>query len=243
MSDMHETVENPRLIAAVEAFFQEPGRENEQRIEAEIQEARYLVPTRLEPDGIRREPVQVEEEGVLRLAAFTDLRMLRAWQSNAEETPLTLTMHELADLCLREETATDGFLLNPGTHNLPVPGQALAKMAGQVNTYTLDKKAEVLLTEPVPFPQALADAIKKRVKKLKAVKKVWMLKMSRSGEESYLVVLEFEGDRDTVIDAIGKAAMPQLRSGEFVDIVSSGSRFGRNAVRGKAPFYKRGWFR
>jgi len=68
------------------------------------------------------------------------------------------------------------------------------------------------------------------------------LLMRKGDEESFLVVVDFEGDRGTVFDAIGKNSAPHLKTGQFVDMVPHSDDFEMNSVKKHKPFYKRGLF-
>lgn len=61
--------------------------------------------------------------------------------------------------------------------------------------------------------------------------------------ESFLIVVDLQGDRRKIFDAIGQAAASHLKSGQFIDMVPFSDSFGMNAVKNHKPFYKKGLFR
>ena len=82
------------------------------------------------------------------------------------------------------------------------------------------------------------NAICAHVKKKKNVKAAYLRLMEKDGEQSYLVIVDFTGDRREVFDGIGKAAWNHL-NGMFIDLVPLDTDFGQQAAAGVEPFYKR----
>ena len=145
-------------------------------------------------------------------------------------------------MALREGYDCGGFLINPMSHDFFMPGKILAHASGRAMPYTVQEETTVTLGEPREYPQALVDGVKARLKQLREVKRAWLRLMVKDGEQSYLIVLEHTGSRETVSQAVGQAASPHLGNGIIVDIVTTEENFGVNAVKNVAPFYKRGIF-
>jgi len=62
--------------------------------------------------------------------------------------------------------------------------------------------------------------------------------MVKENEKSYLLIVDFKGDRNSVFSAIANAAIPHIHNGMPVDMVPFTDKFGRDAATGE-PFYRR----
>ena len=59
----------------------------------------------------------------------------------------------------------------------------------------------------------------------------------RDGEESYLMIVDFEGvARKDLFEGIAEAAAPHLKE-KILDLVPYSENFGRDAARKVTPFY------
>lgn len=256
MVDVNKPVENPSLVAAMEALHSTPNAETEAALFAELKTANFLL---VLEKGINETP---DENGKITLTkgtvisismlsdyegrplhfGFTDWRALYAWREQANQQTLIMPIEHIADMVLKEGTNNAGFLINPSTHNFFIPPNILAHVSGRPNPYTVQKDTQVLLGEPKDYPYALVEAVKATIKPMHEIKRAWLLLMSKEGEQSFLIVIEHTGDRATVSRAVGTAAMPHLPKGMFVDIVTTEQDFGKNAVKNHKPFFKRGLF-
>ena len=120
--------------------------------------------------------------------------------------------------------------------------QLLADLSGRSNPITVEKTTQVLIGEPADYPHGLVEAVRTLLKTMREVKKAWLLFMQKDGEQSFLIVVDFQGDHRKIFDAIGQAATSHLKPGQFIDMVPFGDGFGRNAVKNHKPFYKKGLF-
>ena len=99
-----------------------------------------------------------------------------------------------------------------------------------------------MLGEPKEQPRELLEAVKRHLKATREVKKAYFMLMIRDNEQSFLIVVDFCGDREKVFGGIAAAATPHLKQGQFIDMVPAGDRFGQNAIAEKKPFYTRSLF-
>lgn len=256
MVDVNKPVENPLLVAAIDALQKNPTAETESTLFEQLRQAHFLLVLQ---EGIGGEP---DADGKITLAkdttisipmlsdadghplyfGFTDWPSLYAWRNQPDQQTLIVPFDDLPGFVLREDSNCTGFLINPSTQNFFLPRHILAGLCGRANPQTVQKETQVLLGEPADYPHALVGAVKTRLKTLKEVKRAWLMLMMRDNEQSYLIVLEHSGDRGAVSQAVGSTASPNLPKGMFVDIVTTDQDFGRDAVRNRKPFYKRGLF-
>ncbi len=83
--------------------------------------------------------------------------------------------------------------------------------------------------------KALADYSRK-VKKIKAI---WLKLMILDQKQSYLLVVDFTGDRQKIFAGLADTAGAFLPRNMYIDIVPYADDFGRNAVQNGKPFYQR----
>jgi hypothetical protein len=62
--------------------------------------------------------------------------------------------------------------------------------------------------------------------------------MSQGEDESYLIVLDYIGDKKDVFDALAEAAKPYT-GGMLLDIMGSGSDLGSKIVDKVTPFFEK----
>lgn len=255
--DVNKPVENPKLIAAIDALRQNPNTETEGVFFECLKEANFLIilHDRLvhdEPDEegkftLKEEtkisfPMLSDADGNPLHFGFTDWPSVYAWRDEPDQQTLILPFSDLAYLILKGKADSTGFLVNASTQNFFIPRNIISQVSGIGDTYTVKKDTEVLLGEPNEYPHALVDAVKKQLKQIRDVKQAWLLLMIKDEEQSFLIILDHTGDRDDISQKVGNAAVPHLPDGKYVDIVTTEQDFGANAVQGKEPFYKRGLF-
>lgn len=258
-TDINIPVTNPELVHAIEAFRATPTPETEQAMVEALRPALFLVP--FEGDlGPRQEtadgktvllqgatinfPLLSDPQGQPLNIAFTDWEELYRWRSEPNQKTLVSPFTDLASLALNENSRSIGVMINPsGNAPLFINRDRLARLTGHVNPVQTDKEEEVLTGEPAEYPLALAQAIADTAKYMREIKRVWLALMQRQHEpsQSFLVVVEFEGDRRLLFDRIGKAAVPHLPDGKSLDMVPANTPFGQSVIANRKPFFRRGW--
>lgn len=115
----------------------------------------------------------------------------------------------------------------------PIPKSGEAVMCEQ----SFPNGTKVKLGLPAEYPEEMTKAICRAVKSNKNVHALYLLLMIIDKEQSYLIVADFEGDKDSIFGMIANAGMP-YSNGKYLDLVRFDSEFGRNAVKDVKPFYK-----
>ncbi|MFL0252620.1 enhanced serine sensitivity protein SseB [Clostridium neuense] len=107
-----------------------------------------------------------------------------------------------------------------------------------VKQNVIKKDTKVMLGEPKDYPSGMIEAVKEHMKKNKCIKAAYLRLMLKDDEKSYLIVVDFRGEKNQVFQGIAKAASPYLK-GMYLDMVGANESFGKNAVKDVKPFYKR----
>ncbi len=178
--------------------------------------------------------------------AFTDWDELYKWQNNEHQQTLIVTFDDISGMLLQENSRWDGFVINPYGESIvfdiadvkALKAEKEKRANGGVVEQVIEKETIVQLGEPLVYPGDMLKAICAHLKKKKNVKAAYLRLMMKDDEQSYLVVVDFTGDRRETFDGIGKAAWEHL-NGMYIDLVPFDTDFGRQAAAGVEPFYRR----
>ena len=257
MIDIIKQVTNPELVEAITALQSSPNTDTEKAFLDLLVTASFIVPMEsdlkhdkpdsdrkitLEKDSIIELPMLIDAEEKPWHIAFTDWPSLRKWREIANEKVLVVPFSDFPAMILHENVRSFGLIINPNSHSLPVSKQLLAHLSGRSIPVLVEEETQVVIGEPANYPHSLVDAVKALLKSMREVKRAWFLLMHRNGEQSFLVVVDFNGERSKIFDAIGKTASPYLESGQLIDMVQYGDAIGADAIKNNKPFYKRGLF-
>ena len=170
---------------------------------------------------------------------YTDWPALKQWRNIPNEQTLITSYDDISHMVLKEQK-TAGFVINPYSHNIPVRRDLILYLNALIATkWTTDVETTIHLDLPSNEPVALKEAVTEYLKTQKNVTGIWLVLMEKSGEFSFLIVIDFVGDRDATFNGIASAAVPKLREGELIDIVPSDSDLGQKVISDYPPFYKR----
>ena len=250
-------IANPELVAAIEALQKEINSDTQDAYFKAIKSARFLSPVTIEPkpeqgDAEGKTTLKVDtkisfvgfadESGDNYLPVYTDWPALKQWRDVADEQTLITSYDDISGMVMDDPNGV-GFVINPYSHNIPVRRDIIEHInAGPVNQWTTDKGATVYIGVPANDPVAMKEAVAKHLKSQKNVKGAWLVLMEKDKEFSFLIVVDFAGDRQATFNGIASVAVPKLRQGELIDMVPADSDIGQQAIQGYPPFYKRKTF-
>lgn len=129
-------------------------------------------------------------------------------------------------ISLIENNNVSGIVINPFGENMILERKMLMflkakkdNMRNGISKQRVSKGTKVILGEPKNYPTRMIEAIKRCLEPNKSVKKVWLRLMVRNREQSYLLIVDFDGKQDEVFQNIANAARPYLE-GMNLDLVS-----------------------
>lgn len=207
-----------------------------------------------EPDGsgkavfpkgaVMRMPMVSVPDGRSFYPVFTDHEQLAKWEQMKAPKTLILTFDDYAAMVLKNEQAA-GIVLNPFSDNFVLDRKMIEHLkTGKdlrtkgVSRQKITKDTKVLLGEPKEYPAAMVEAVRSYLAGVPEVKRVWLRLMQRDALQSFLLVVDFEGDRDAVFQGIAGAVRPHLGK-KYLDMVSWQDDFGKKATEKIIPFYQR----
>ena len=252
--NVNTPITNPELVTAIETIQKEINADTQDAYLKAIKNARFLSPVTIEP---RPESGDAEGKTTLKsdtkisfigftdangdnyLPVYTDWTALKQWRDIPDEQTLITSYDDISSMVMKNPNNV-GFVINLYSHNIPVRRDMIDHInAGPVNQWTTDKDTTVHIGVPANDPVAMKKAVAKHLKSQKNVKGAWLVLMEKDKEFSFLMVVDFVGERQLIFNSIASVAVPTLRQGELIDMVPADSDIGQHVVQDYPPFYKR----
>jgi hypothetical protein len=260
MSDAMKLVTNPDLVTAIQTAREDSTAEAWAGMVREAAKARFITPVDISAlaeggEGARllkgntSFSLHVLEDPASRqkyYMAFTDWDELGKWRSKPGQRVLVLTFEDYARLVLDGKINTGGFIINPYGGNVVVDRATIEAVRREKLDETergpekvvMERGTTVCLGEPDEYPEALVRAISQYLKTQPCVAAAYLQQMEKDGDPSYLIAVEFTGDRQALFEGISHAANGFL-SDLPLDLASCESEFWRDTAEGLEPFYRR----
>lgn len=197
----------------------------------------------IEKDTILSFPLITDVEEHSYQPVFGDWVEVGKWQAlKKPPQSLILSFDDLHEMFVKRENVA-GIVINPFGERFVISREWMASLKIRKDLVvkgmaevTVNKPTKVTLGEPKVYPVEMVRAITGHLKKTVGVKRAWLRLMIKDGEQSYLLVVDFTGDRGTVFGGIAQAARPFL-NGMYIDMVPLDDDFGQQAVDGVVPFF------
>jgi hypothetical protein len=261
MVDVNKPVTNPELVTAIKVMKENNTKENQDNVINKVMEAHFISPVLISPvqgttsgsnEVVLKENTTINFSMIENTAnqqfflAFTDWEELGKWQKNKNQQTLIMTFDDLASMILHKGGNSEGFVINPFSENIVFNKAMIGTLMeekerhanGGVIEQVVNKDTTVQLGEPRVYPKEMVNAISNYLKKQKNVQAAYLQLMIKEGEQSYLVIVDFSGDRRILFDGIANVAMSHLK-GMYIDLIPYDSDFGLNAAKNIEPFYKK----
>lgn len=261
MIDVNKPVTNPELKVAIKVMKESDTKESQDHLINEVMKAHFISPVIISPlpgnsgdssQAVLKKNTKIDFSIIENTAkqqfflAFTDWKELRKWHKGENRQTLILTFDNLAAMVLDKKGNSEGFAINPYGENIIFNKTMIRALweekerqaKGGVIEQVVKKDTTVQLEQPKIYPKEMVNAISNYLKKQKNVQAAYLQLMIKEGEQSYLVIVDFTGDRRKIFDGIVNVVMSYL-NGMFIDLVPYDSDFGRNATNNIEPFYKK----
>lgn len=260
MPDVNKPITNPDFLAAVDAMRQDNSPENRNKAITEMMKAHFLAPVTIDPPPPAQEPGQpiqlgpgskinfhliTNADNLKFFMAFTDWDELYKWQRNEGQQTVILTFDDYASLILKEDCDADGYVINPFGVNVVFTREQVRSLKEQkdliekgASIRTLNKNEPVKIGQPRVLPQELLDALSAQMKQMKNIASAYFAIMQQGEMQSFLIVVDFEGEKQEVFGALAEVARPHLGP-MVISFTELDSELGENATRDQAPFYQK----
>ncbi len=222
-----------------------------------VENASFLVPAEIDTEPVKEKDgglgipastnlafvIFSQEDGQKFIPIFSDSEQLARWQNKADNIhTMTMSFPSLA-LLLQQSTENEGIVLNPYSDNMMVKREMalrwyeqlqIARNGSASNVITLDKAKDVYTLNPYPFQ--LSNVLCETARKDPRIKALWLRGINLNNEDSYLLIVDFSGDRRKVFPPLGEAAKKFLNN-KPLHIVPLDEGFGGKAAEGVTPVY------
>lgn len=259
MIDVNTPLENQKLLEAIHKMYKNNNTQTQNEVLKQILDAHFLAPISMssEPEGQKENGVITLKENTnfsfftianknkqYYFPAFTDWNELRKWNKQENQKTLIVKIEDYISLVSNDKNIF-GCTINPFGENLILTSLMMQAISegnnpfnyGTMNDITIPKEAKVILKQPELYPKDMINAISEFLRTQDQVVSAFLYLMVMEGQTSYLIIIDFTGEKESLFDGIGKTAMPYL-NGMFIDIIKYDSNF-EEACKNIAPFYKR----
>lgn len=260
--DVNKPVENPKLKSLLDEFHSQDASKKGDAAEAVAEElaanARLLAVMQIDGNGVEHNSdgtavfkkdttlafeMFADGQGTHYLPVYTDWNELRKNERYRDAHVDTLIV-SFDDICAIAKGKA-GTVINPFSDNFVITPSNLVHMKQHKDYLTkgytenvTEKDTTVQLGEPADYPTEMVEAIRQYAKTNRAINAIWLKLMVKDGEQSYLLIVDFTGDRREVFSSIARAGTPYIHNGLPIDMVPLNDSFGKNAATGE-PFYRR----
>lgn len=175
---------------------------------------------------------------------FTDHAELARWQKMEKPNTLILTFDDYSAFLEKNEQA-EGIVINPFSDNFVLNRKLMAHLKTQKDLRTkgvsrnkITKDTKVMVGEPKEYPTEMMKALQAHMKGVPAIERAWLRLMIKDNVQSFLVVVDFAGNREEIFGQIAAVARPYLKN-IYLDMIPYQDGFGEKAVENVEPFYQK----
>lgn len=175
---------------------------------------------------------------------FTDHDELAKWQRMEKPNTLILTFDDYAAFLEKNEQA-EGIVINPFSDNFVLNRKLVAHLKTQKDLRTkgvsrnkISKDTKVMVGEPKEYPAEMVEALQEHMRGVPTIERAWLRLMIKDNVQSFLVVVDFVGNREEIFGKIAAVVRPHLKN-IYLDMVPYQDGFGKKAVENVEPFYRK----
>ena len=254
-----EKITNPQLVKAIETMQADGCKENIDAMIDAVVEAKFILPAKVTPttrartqngQTIMEQSTQVQFRLLENankekfFGAFTDIDELNKWNGVSEGNKVVTDFDSLSQMVMDPSANVLGFVINPFGKSVTFPKNMVISIKQQrdfirMKNNTIKPGTPVSLGEPKEYPIDLMAALINHFSTEQFVNAAYLRMMEQDGRKSYLIVVDFIGDMESTFDAIDKVAKPYLDDDIQLSMMPYSMDFGRNAVKGVEPFYRK----
>ena len=175
---------------------------------------------------------------------FTDWEQLRKWEDYKDGDVNTMIL-SFDDYFTMTRDQGSGIVINPFGNNILFTNEDMLRFnrIKELNQrghaeHVITEETKAVIGDPAVYPTEMMEAMKTHAKKQKNINAMWLKLMENKGEKSFLITVDFTGDRAKTFDGIAAAAKPHIPQGMFIDMISAEEKIAESIV-GDEPFYKK----
>lgn len=240
--------ENKKLKSLLNKLYQNSSLELENEILEEIvMNVKFLSYINLNESKQKNEDINFNvlstADNKIYLPAFTDLEELSKWGIPGNMDTITLNFDNYVDIIL-ENKNIDGLIINPFGNLFILSKEWLEELKEikkerlKINEVKIEANSKILVNEPNHYPTMLMEVIKECCDNLKTINKAWLLELITEKERSWLLILDFQGDKNYIFSKISQVARNYLGD-MYLDMLSYDDDFAKKSIKNYEPFYNK----
>lgn len=252
MSEINNSIgpiENPELIAAIEALKEDHNDINRENMAKAVKKAVFIIPSRIaekpskDEEGQKINFLMLNNNGKIYLPLFSDHKEFEKLEHHETLQCAALTLPHIVRFLniMHGSNNVSGVVIDPYGHNVTIPMELLLKIH---NTDVVSKGTKVHVFDPTEMPEELIEAVMPYLKEHTDIEKAYLRLMKREDQERAGLLLILDVDTKKLGDAASRELFggvveivrPYLASAEF-SVIPANSDFGIQAVGKAEPFY------
>lgn len=261
-------ITNPQLIEAIEKMQQDNNQENVNEMINCVMNAQFITPGNVsKPKNVARnnggntvmqQQMQIQFQLIENqnkekfFPAFTDSAEKDKWQQSKGKQEVVMTFDSYVKVLSDPNCEVKGFVINPFGRSVAFPKPMVMSLNEQkkvkqqlsgLNQQTISADEKVQLGDPEPddYPIDMMASLINYLQERDDVNAAYlrMFKREQDESESYLVIVDFEGDKmEEIFKGISAVATPHL-GGLQLSMMPYSLPFAKNAVKDVDPFFEK----
>lgn len=261
--DYKNVVNNEALLQAIDQMRQQNTPENQSNMLDLMVEAKLLAPVSITPapetNGEMMSNVMLPPDAKIQFhmiengngqrffLAFTSFEEMIKWRRDMTVQTIVVSFDDYASMLKNtvDDNRVGGFVIDPfGINQVFLKEQAIAikevkdRRNGASGTHTIQAGEEVYFGEPMNYPTEMVEAVKEYLSGAEGVSGAYLQLLRQKDEESYLIVLDYDGDRQTLFEGVATAAKPYLND-MCLDILGTENELGQKIYNRAKPFWEK----
>lgn len=256
-------VKNPELLTAIENMQENNTQETVNEMINQVMKAKFITPAKVHaPQNVARTQngktvMQQQSQVQFQLIqndnkeqyfpAFTDVDELNRWSgANKGFASTIMTFTDYANVLADPKCPIKGFVINPFGKSVAFPKgmvmnlmqQAQTKQNGGFYKKQFAQNERLEFNDPEEYPIDLMAAVIGVLQERDDVNAAYLrlFKPESDDKQSYLIIVDFDGDMNEIFSIIGKAASPHL-NGMQLSMMPYSVEIAQKAVANVEPFY------
>ncbi|MCH5303961.1 MAG: enhanced serine sensitivity protein SseB [Ruminococcus sp.] len=259
-------IKNPELLEAIKNMQENNTPENVNRMIDCVMKAQFITPgtvskprpvAKTDKNGstVMQQETQVQFQLIENqnkekfFPAFTDKEEKEKWQISEGKDDVIMNFDGYAQVLSDEGCDVKGFVINPFGRSVAFPKPMVMSLKQQKDfksnsglqqqSFSADENVQLGDPDPDEYPIDMMAAIINFLQERDDVNSAYLKMFKRENDEkpSYLVIVNFEGDKmEEIFKGISACASPHL-SGYQLSMMPYSLPFAQKAVEGVEPFY------
>ncbi len=263
----NENVNNPELLEAITEMQENNCPETVNHMIDCMMKAQFITPgivseprnvanTNKNGGTVMRQETQVQfqlienQEGEKFFPAFTDREEKDKWEISKGKHEVLMTFDDYANVLSDKECNVSGFVINPFGKSVAFPKQMVQSLKAEKDRraqnagltkqeITADDKVQLGDPDPDNYPIDMMASMITFLQERDDVNNAYLKMFKRENDEkpSYLVIIDFDGDKmEEIFRGVAQSADPHL-NGYQLSMMPYSIPFAQKAVEDVDPFY------